>query len=405
MDIQQSPRSPDGRYWWDRATQQWLPVSGRDGVFSEPVSGRSWDDTELVFSAKIKAGKRERLMKKLLNPGLRLGERALFVTSCNQFKPPTSLLVVTDRRVLTADNSHVVADFPYDEPLKFESDAGRERFRVEGAGGREITFKMVPKDDHSTLLSALVWARDLFLHVAPEELLFDKKDATSGRSSIEPQQPMMATVGNKRNSDDWPRTQLLGAPLSRKASLAVRRQCRGDEPWLILVCNDGAALLAAFEDRLVLLNTQLRGSEPGSRDETAAGFAFVDVSGLSHRPDVLDGRLEIVGAPDRLGAVSADGRSALVAQGEGHGGPPVISNMLPLTVMEYHRYLPQIDEVRQRIMLAANVSKDSRSQPVAALRPPSLADDLVKLANLKNQGVLTEAEFGRAKAKLLETGE
>lgn len=41
--------------------------------------------------------------------------------------------------------------------------------------------------------------------------------------------------------------------------------------------------------------------------------------------------------------------------------------------------------------------------PSAAVEPPSLADQLAKLADLKNQGVLTESEFQAQKQKLLGT--
>ncbi len=41
--------------------------------------------------------------------------------------------------------------------------------------------------------------------------------------------------------------------------------------------------------------------------------------------------------------------------------------------------------------------------PAAAAEPPSLADQLAKLADLKNQGVLTDSEFQAQKAKLLGT--
>jgi hypothetical protein len=41
--------------------------------------------------------------------------------------------------------------------------------------------------------------------------------------------------------------------------------------------------------------------------------------------------------------------------------------------------------------------------PAAAPESPSVADQLAKLADLKNQGVLTEAEFQAQKEKLLGT--
>jgi hypothetical protein len=41
--------------------------------------------------------------------------------------------------------------------------------------------------------------------------------------------------------------------------------------------------------------------------------------------------------------------------------------------------------------------------PAAAAGPPSVADQLAKLADLKNQGVLTESEFQAQKEKLLGT--
>ena len=55
-----------------------------------------------------------------------------------------------------------------------------------------------------------------------------------------------------------------------------------------------------------------------------------------------------------------------------------------------------IDDARQNAPQIAHVV----SQPVAS-KSPSIADELTKLAKLKNDGILTEEEFQAQKTKLL----
>lgn len=412
--------SPDGFYYWDVAAQQWVPVESPDAeeAWDAPSAAVSVPDespatpmiantsaeaavsdweTVSVFSASIKAKLAEKYRTKVIEPALRPGERMLFATKCSQFKPLTTFLAVTNQRLLTGDGMKVATDIGFDESLNVTTD-GKERVEAQGGKDRRLVFKAVPSQDHATLLSAVTWARE---HYDPAA----RQQAEAEHAAVHGPPPG-TTGGNARPAEvSWPDTKVVGGRLSKKASLAIGRQCHGDEPWMILVSGGSAGLLAAFADRLVIIKTgfmtsAMAGSFGGER---SAIFYFSDVTGLEYNSGMMSGVLEVLTASYNGTANRDYWRGSTKSRNADSNDPWTLSNTLPLMKTEYNAALPQIGELRKRIAAAKNptVNVTMPETVVPAAAAASLSDELRNLGELHAQGILSAEEFAAAKARLL----
>lgn len=191
----------------------------------------------------------------------------------------------------------------------------------------------------------------------------------------------------------------FGPKLGKKATEALRRQQRNskDTPWLV-INTSGFGLLAAFDDRAVIIKTGFwtsigAGAMGGER---IASFNFHDITGLEYNAGMMNGVLEILTA-SYSGAKNQDfWKGTLSSTNADSSNPATLSNTLPLSKMEYRAAEKQVGELRKRI----NDSK--RPQAVAApVETKSLAAQIVELKELADTGVITDQEFAAAKAKLI----
>jgi hypothetical protein len=160
--------------------------------------------------------------------------------------------------------------------------------------------------------------------------------------------------------------------------------------------NHQGALLV-FENRCMIVKGGfwgglMAGSLGGER---AATFYFTQITGIEYNSGMLTGVLEILTASYQGTANKDFWRGTNQSRNADSNDPWTLSNTLPLTKDAYKSAMSMIDELKRMIAEA--------QRPVAAAPAPAgnLADEIAKLSDLLQKGVLTEAEFAAAKAKLL----
>jgi hypothetical protein len=346
-----------------------------------------------VFGNKIKPDKGQKIVS-AFEPALLPGEEILFLAKCNNIRPMCDHVAITNFRVAGLSSGKIAVEFQYARSLSLVVDSKRETLLVAAQDGQSMLFKMVQREDHDQV-----------------EAFFSQ-----GQSATPPVEALQAYEAAQANLKDeaarleraraslWPSTRVVGGKLSSKASQAILRQCNGDEqPWLILVSSGGAGLLAAFDDRLAIIKTGaltsfMAGSLGGER---AATFHFRDVTGIEYNSGFVNGVLEIL-TPSYSGTANRDfWRGSNSSRNADSNDPWTLSNCLPLPKSEYNAALPEVSELRSRVSKSKEVVVN-----VSAALPtqPGLADEIQRLAELRDSGVLTEGEFAEAKRRVL-TGE
>lgn len=206
----------------------------------------------------------------------------------------------------------------------------------------------------------------------------------------------------------WPNSIVIGSRPRRKAAASILAHAApGEEPWLIISSPD-AGVLVAFDDRLVLIKTgwttsALAGSFGGQR---AATFNFHDVTGIEYNSGLINGVLEIL-TPSYDGTANRDfWRGSNRSRNADSNDPFTLSNTLPLDKATHSQAQPHLNELRRRITAFKRTVSVDGYTPAPAPEPDTrlgtgLADELGRLASLRDSGVLTDEEFQSAKARLL----
>lgn len=358
-----------------------------------------------TYGYKIKEDKGAKLLQKVTNL-LLPEERVLLICKCNNFKPSTDFILVTNFRLfgLSSINEKVSVEHPYTARFTAVTDGRKETVTVTGQEGQTV-FKMVSKHDHDQLTRTLESAR-AHAQTADVEAAYAEARAT-------PEAQAHARE-IRAKSGEWPTTAVVGATLSTKASRAVARQCQGSEPWLILVSSGGAGLLAAWEDRLAIIKTGaltsfMAGSLGGER---AASFHFRDITGIEYNSGMVNGVLEVLTA-SYSGASNKDfWRGSNQSRNSNSDDPWTLSNTLPLGKSEYRQHLAHINELRAKIgssketVVHVTVAPPAEiSSEAAPAKPGQTSRDLVQqlaeLAELRDAGILNDEEFAAAKQRLI----
>lgn len=332
----------------------------------------------------------------VLTPSLLPGEQVLALVKCNNVRPHTEGIAVTNFRLGGVGLHGWSVEFPFIEPLTLQPDASKETLLVSTANQNapaedsptrrpEMLFKMVQKEDHELLMttySVALTAFDSAAYMAAD-------GQVTAKSIAESAQVEAAERG------EWPAgTRVVGSSVSKKASLAIARQCHNPDeaPWLILGAGS-SGVLAAWGDRLAIVKTgavtsMFAGSLGGERTAT---FHFVDITGLEYNSGMINGVLEVL-TPSYSGGRTKDFWSS------GESDPFKQSNCLPLSKSEFSRVASDIAELRSRIA-------ESKRPTIAQVGPPpppgGIASQLREMADLHDAGVLTDEEFSAAKQRLL----
>ncbi|WP_240977174.1 SHOCT domain-containing protein [Knoellia koreensis] len=342
------------------------------------------------FSEKWKPEKGEKRLetaRKALLPG----EDVWFLGACNNLRPMANEIAVTPLRVLALSGPDIKFQARHDEVASVCTNGKKETLEVTCNDGRSMLFKMVPRADHAALEHYISYGRA----TPPPQTLLDEFAAARSAEAEGLARVSAAAEGN------WPHTRVKGK-LSRKASEAILRQCHGaEQPWLILTSSGGAGTLVAFDDRLAIIKTGgmtslMAGSLGGER---AATFHFVDITGIEYNSGFVTGVLEVL-TPSYSGGANKDfWRGSNRSRNADSNDPWTLSNCLPLPKSEYNAAIADVQELKARI---GRVKQPTIQVP--APQPPAsegLADQLQKLAALRDSGVLSDEEFSSAKARLL----
>ncbi len=134
--------------------------------------------------------------------------------------------------------------------------------------------------------------------------------------------------------------------------------------------------------------------------ERSATFHFTDITGIEYNSGFMNGVLEVL-TPSYSGTANRDYWTGVSASRNADSNNPwTPSNTLPLAKLEYTQYLAEINELKSRISKSKQQSVQVVVAPAAA---NGLADQLAKLAELRDSGVLSDEEFGAAKTRLLSS--
>lgn len=373
------------------------------------------------FGHKLNPEKGNKVLQGL-GPALLPGEEVYVLAKCNNLRPVTNFIVVTNYRLAGESLGKIVVEFPYSRDFTVDADGKKETLVAkETSGPSTMTFKMVQREDHDLLLRTLIWARENITTDQVQQVYSSTATDTpvptqpaSGATAASEHLPTVPTVGTS-SKEPWP-TAVVGSRLTKKAADAISRLCQGDAPWLVLVSSGGAGVLAAWDDRLAIVKTGaltsfMTGSLGGERSAT---YHYRDITGIEYNSGFLNGVLEIL-TPSYQGTANKDywkgsGRS----RNADSNNPWTLSNTLPLAKLEFKAAQPQITELRRRISLSKQTQVNvvmHTPEPTAAPQPPtpatpgraSLAEELRQLSDLHRAGVLNDDEFAAAKQRLLSS--
>ncbi|WP_157366789.1 SHOCT domain-containing protein [Williamsia muralis] len=157
-----------------------------------------------------------------------------------------------------------------------------------------------------------------------------------------------------------------------------------EEPWMIIHGGDGAGVLAAFDDRL-LVSTKVESKKGGVRTNTA--FSFTNIKKIEYTEGQSNDVLEVVTWKRR----DANDQS----------------NRLELPVGLRKKVLPNVQELRRRVFPVDGPPVSMWKPPLpprVVAEPPSgsgLVAELQKLADLHAQGLIDDDEFKEAKRAVI----
>lgn len=349
------------------------------------------------FTEKWTPEKGEKKLARIY-PAFFIGEDVWFLGVGTHRRPSAGLIALTPLRLVVLDDVLIVFSANYTDITSLTTDPNTGAVTIVCHDGRSMTLSGVPAADLGAIEHYFRHGKE---HPPPAQLVQAQqtKEATQQRQS----------AAKARN---WPNTRVRG-DLSVKASRAVGRQCQGQEaPWLILTSAGGAGVLAAFDDRLVIIKTGaatsfMAGSLGGER---AAIFHYVDITGLEYNSGFITGVLEILTASYNGSANKDYWRGKTQSRNADSNDPWTLSNTLPLTKVEYTVFQHEIQELKTRISRAKQPPPPAEitvtmPEPAPAATPPAAGGELLerleRLTALHTAGALTDEEFTAAKARLL----
>ena len=204
----------------------------------------------------------------------------------------------------------------------------------------------------------------------------------------------LKTLGNFRTNRETEFPQWLVASISRHQSSA--------DPILMVVTDpriSWAGALLVFEDKCMIVKGGVMGGlMTGSLGgERAATFFHNQITGIEYNSGMLTGVLEILTASYQGSANKDYWRGTGSSRNADSNDPWTLSNTLPLNKIAHESARPLLDELRKLI----SGSRKQKAVKVVIDAPKSVAKELTKLSDLRDKGIMTEAEFTKAKKRLL----
>jgi len=296
-----------------------------------------------------------------------------------------TFLLTNYRLVSLALMGGIKASFPLSETEAFRSEPSKlgTAFYLTLKGKPEEKIGVMMEDIAPDFDALLISTLRMF--ESPPELRVESKDAASERYSLVPT--------NRRK----------GNVPSHLVKAIQKNTKTGEDPIMIISgqydSTDGS--LIVFSDRCVISKSGIiggfmAGSLGGSRDAT---FYFKDITGIEYNSGMLTGVLEILtpsyeSSPNKdfwTGILNADKNKSV-------NDPRASSNTLPLMKDDYLSAKPLIDKLKTMIQESKDLKVVVNTSPVPST---SSADELLKLADLMEKGLVTPDEFQAAKKRLL----
>lgn len=318
------------------------------------------------------------------------GEHPVLVMKGASMRPMADVLVVTNARVIA------FSTLRWADGAKFEARAGQVASAE--ANGRKVVIKT---RDGGGISFAAGTAEASRAVDAITRLLSDAADAgvDAGLDA--------AQAASDTSAAAWDAVPVAGAAIRNRVNKATWRILRAsaheDEvPLFVITGDDGTGVLAAFADRCMiikagLVTSALAGSFGGSRQAT---FHYSEITGIEYNAGMLMGVLEILTASYNGTANKDRLRGILSSRNKDANQAEALSNTLPLAKEGYRNAQSHVNELRRL------VSASKQVQVVVNAPLPSdgggLANELRKLGELRQQGLLDDAEFAAAKKAVLD---
>lgn len=175
-----------------------------------------------------------------------------------------------------------------------------------------------------------------------------------------------------------------------------------EKPLFIISSNAGSAAgaLVAMKDRCILIKSGalgglMSGTLGGAR---VSSFYYKDITGIEYNSGLVTGVVELLTASYNGSANKDFWKGTNKGRNSDSNDPWVLSNTLPLSKIDYASAKTQFDKLRKLI----SESKNPNNVSVTLTSPTnSMSDEIEKLANLLQQGIIDENEFKEAKKKIL----
>jgi hypothetical protein len=389
---------------------------------------------ELGF--KIKADKADKLIAKIQD---RLGEEEVvtFLARCNNLRPLLDTIMLTNERLLGVSGSDIRYEVSHAAVLDVVADAKRDRITLYRSDGTEVTFKMVKVEDHRPLVSALNAARSVPLAgvgvdpEAMETLAVAAKEASNSRTGlqleaisdgfperyahlVEPLTGLLdeaAAAAFRNDIVDEERAIWRGHELASSAGLIairapqwferalLKRVAAGDIRRGVDLLGTVGSGVTVMSDRIVQKDTchvidgnvrasvEVNGQKIQTTRPTLTRMAF---------GSVLPGSALLVGLamPKKQTKDTRVANFVIV-----HPKWRIIERIDPDKAHEVNALAAQLNVVAEAIEKTdAKVEQTSIAvpelvQPVAAETSTSVVDEIVRLADLRDRGVISQDQF------------
>lgn len=325
------------------------------------------------------------------------GERVTMLVKTNLMRPTCDAVAITTARVAAFWGSEVAKTGPRRE-VRADSirgavvrkKMGSPTLYVTNADGDELSFGPIPAADIDVALAAV---QTLASSGMPPELA----EAADAAARAARQQDEV----KQHDARSWQAVEVIGQQPSEKAwKVLADHSNPGETPWFAI----GAGIqgvFAAFEDRCMIVKTGamtslMTGSFGGGRVTT---FHYGEITGIEYNSGIMTGVLEVL-TPSYQGSANKDfWRGSTKSRNSDSNDPWTLSNCLPMAKPIYQQALPRLNAMR------AKIAESKRPTVVVNAATQSsgggLAEELTKLAALRDQGVLEESEFLAAKTAAL----
>jgi len=354
------------------------------------------------FSRKLSEKAVQKVVARL-TPILLPGEDILYVGQCINFMPALSHFLITDTRIIGAEQGSVRFAYHGSELESYDVDPIKGRVTLKASGAEPFTVKSIPQPDIGDVRTHLehLKARTTASGEEPQPVPTLAPPTGIPRIATDDAAPLPPRSSGDAAAPGQP-VRYCGGELRNAAARAVAELSRGDEtPWLILNPGGATGALVAFEDRLAIIKTGaltgfMAGSTFGGRQTV---IYFNDITGIEFNAGLMTGVLEVLTASYQGTANKDFWQGTLSSRNANSNDPFTLSNTLPMTKSEYRDCQEHINELRHRI----SIYKRPVAHTPAAIQPAqdSFADQLAKLAQLRADGLLSDEEFAAAKQKLM----